>query len=108
MGQARNKGKIITRRLSEMMEHHKLIGDIRGLGFIQGVELVLDRKTKKPAPDQTAQVMEVAMENGLLLGKGGLFGNVIRIQPPIALTEEQVEKAMDIFSQSLEQVERGL
>ena len=64
-------------------EKHEIIGDVRGMGLMQAIELVEDRKTKTPATAQTARLLEAARENGLLIGKGGLYGNVIRITPPM-------------------------
>jgi len=75
---------------------------------MQGFELVTDRDKKTPAVGETAAVMEICKEKGLFVGKGGLFGNVIRIQPPIALTYQQIEEAMDIIDTALSEVEKGL
>jgi len=108
MGQAKKKGAVIRKRLEEIFEERELVGDIRGLGFMQGFELVTDRDKKTPAVGETAAVMEICKEKGLFVGKGGLFGNVIRIQPPIALTYQQIEEAMDIIDTALSEVEKGL
>jgi 4-aminobutyrate aminotransferase-like enzyme len=69
---------------------HELIGDVRGMGLMQAIELVEDRQTKTPAAAAT-QVMEAARENRLLLGKGGMYGNVLRISPPMNVGRADVD-----------------
>ena len=71
-------GGYLRGKLEELQGKHALIGDVRGMGLMQAIELVEDRKTKAPAAAQTAMVMEAARENRLLIGKGGMYGNVIR------------------------------
>jgi len=66
-------GKHFRGKLEECKAKHALIGDVRGMGLMQGLELVKDRKTKEPAPEAATQVMERARQNGLLIGKGGLY-----------------------------------
>ena len=75
------------------MTRHRLIGDVRGRGLMVGVELVLDRETKEPATRETLAVWEAAKEMGLLIGKGGLDGNVLRIKPPMCITAADVDFA---------------
>ncbi|TLD68170.1 aminotransferase class III-fold pyridoxal phosphate-dependent enzyme [Phragmitibacter flavus] len=75
----------------KLAEKHDLIGDVRGMGLMLGVELVKDRKTKEPASAECAQVFETCKELGLLIGKGGLNGNVLRIKPPMCLTGEDAD-----------------
>jgi len=77
--------------LKNLMSGHDLIGDVRGRGLMTGVELVKDRKTKEPAKDECARVFERTKEMGLLIGKGGLYGNVLRIKPPMCITREDVD-----------------
>ncbi len=84
---ARRVGAYLKEKLVALQDKHELIGDVRGMGLLLGVELVRDRGTKEPAIDETARVFELARERGLLLGKGGLFGNVLRITPPMCLSE---------------------
>lgn len=83
-------GNFLRDRLNEMMDKYPFIGDVRGMGMMQGVELVEDRKTKEPAAGKAAQLMELAKKEGLLLGKGGRWGNVIRIAPPMLISESDL------------------
>jgi alanine-glyoxylate transaminase/(R)-3-amino-2-methylpropionate-pyruvate transaminase len=66
-----------------------------------GVELVRDRKSKEPANTEAADVLERAKERGLLLGKGGLFGNVLRIKPPMCLTKDDADYLVDCLDEVL-------
>ncbi|MFH1952653.1 MAG: aminotransferase class III-fold pyridoxal phosphate-dependent enzyme [Pseudomonadota bacterium] len=84
-------GTRLMEGLKRLMERHEVIGDVRGKGLMTGVELVRDRKTKEPAKDACARVFERAKEMGLLIGKGGLHGNVLRIKPPMCITREDVD-----------------
>src|SRR5580658_612961 len=72
-------GAYLHDKLLELQTKHPLIGDVRGMGLLQAVELVEDRRTKKPASAQTLALLEATRENGILVGKGGFFGNVLRI-----------------------------
>ena len=62
------------------------------MGLMQAIELVEDRKTKSRPPPQTAQLLEATREHGLLVGKGGLYGNVIRVTPPMNIGRTDVDK----------------
>ena len=101
-------GQHLKQRLVGLQEDHKIIGDVRGRGMMLGVELVRDRTTKEPAVQEMLQVMEFCREKGLLIGKGGLDGNVIRLQPPLELTESQIDSACEILDGAFSEVERKL
>jgi alanine-glyoxylate transaminase/(R)-3-amino-2-methylpropionate-pyruvate transaminase len=88
---ARVVGGYLKERLLELQEKHPLIGEVRGMGLLLGVELVRDRTSKEPATAEAADVAELAKERGLLVGKGGLFGNTLRIKPPMCLTRDDVD-----------------
>jgi len=87
--------------LEKLMDRHRLIGDVRGMGLMLGVELVRDRGTKEPAKEETLDVLEHAREMGVLLGKGGLFGNILRIKPPMCITREDVGFALEVLDKAL-------
>jgi alanine-glyoxylate transaminase/(R)-3-amino-2-methylpropionate-pyruvate transaminase len=70
------------------------------------VELVTDRKARTPASAETLEVLEAARELGVLLGKGGLAGNVLRIKPPMCITADDVDFALDVLDRAFARVER--
>jgi 4-aminobutyrate aminotransferase-like enzyme len=87
--------------LEKLQEKHRLIGDVRGMGLMQGLELVTDRKTKEPAPKESARFLEETKARGLLIGKGGLYGNCIRIAPCLNIGADDVDKSLDIMDDAL-------
>jgi 4-aminobutyrate aminotransferase len=103
---AAETGAYLRARLEEMRGRHALIGDVRGMGLMQAVELVEDRESRTPAPEAAAAVMEAARENRLLVGRGGLEGNVIRITPPLNISTGDVDEFALRFAAALERVER--
>lgn len=85
-------GAHLRGRLLELKEKHALIGDVRGMGLMQAFELVEDRRSKKPAVAATLAIMEAARERGVLVGKGGLHGNVLRVTPPLNISKSDVDE----------------
>ncbi len=102
---ARRVGDHLKQRLLELAERHALIGEVRGMGLMLGVELVRDRQSKEPAKTEAADVVEFAKDRGLLLGKGGLFGNTLRIKPPMCLTKDDADYIADCLDEVLGLVE---
>jgi len=98
---AAETGAYLRECLLELQQKHELIGDVRGMGLLQAIELVQDRKTKVPAPAAAAYVLEAARENRLLVGKGGLDGNVIRISPPLNIGRADVDEFTRLLDASL-------
>ncbi len=92
--------------LQKLQQSHALIGDVRGMGLMLGVELVRDRGTKEPAKQEVLDVLESAREMNVLLGKGGLDGNVLRIKPPMCITAADVDYALDVLDESLTRAAR--
>ncbi|HBY60372.1 MAG TPA: aspartate aminotransferase family protein [Solibacterales bacterium] len=89
---AAETGAYLRAKLEELKERHPVIGDVRGMGLMQALELVKDRATKEPAPEATAALMEAARRERLLIGKGGLYGNCIRISPPLNIGRTDVDE----------------
>ena len=81
----------------ELAEKHAIIGDVRGKGLMLGVELVKDRESKTPAKEETMQVFETAKDMGLLIGKGGFHGNVLRIKPPMCFTKADADFLLEVL-----------
>jgi 4-aminobutyrate aminotransferase len=94
--------------LDRFLERYPLIGDVRGKGLMQGIEMVADRKSKEPAPKAVAMTFEETRTGGLLIGKGGLYGNVIRISPPLTATKADVDQALEILDRALAAVHEAL
>jgi 4-aminobutyrate aminotransferase len=101
MDNAETVGSHLREGLEELKEKHTLIGDVRGMGLMQGIELVKDRKTKEPATEATNLIMERMRVNGLLAGKGGLYGNVIRMSPPLNISKSDADQALAALDKSL-------
>ncbi len=101
---ARKVGARLVRGLRRLQEGHPLVGGVRGLGLMLGLELVSDRATRAAATTQTLEVLEAAREMGVLLGKGGLEGNVLRIKPPLCITPEDADFAVDVLDRALAKV----
>ena len=99
-------GGHLRARLDGLAEKHAAIGEVRGMGLMQGVELVKDRKTKEPAPQAAAAVLESAKDHGLIIGKGGLYGNVLRISPPLTVTTEDADQAADVLDKAFGEAAR--
>jgi 4-aminobutyrate aminotransferase len=85
-------GAYLRDKLIELKEKYSIIGDVRGMGLLQALELVEDRETKKPATAQTAALLEASRENRILIGKGGFAGNVLRISPPLNIAKTDVDE----------------
>jgi alanine-glyoxylate transaminase/(R)-3-amino-2-methylpropionate-pyruvate transaminase len=99
-------GGHLKQRLVELAERQPLIGEVRGMGLMLGVELVRDRATKEPASTEAVEVLELAKERGLLIGKGGLHGNTLRIKPPMCVTKDDADFLVDCLDEVLTLVTR--
>ena len=97
---ARKRGAQLKDGLVELMKKHSLIGDVRGRGLLLGVELVKDQKTKEYATEECIRFMDLCKDKGLLLGRGGQKGNVVRIAPPLSITEKHVEFMLETMDQA--------
>ena len=94
-------GKVLRNGLEQLQKEHPRVGDVRGMGLMQAIELVKDPKTKEPDPASANKILEAARKRGLLLGKGGTFGNVLRIAPPLIVNKEQIIQALETIALSV-------
>lgn len=94
-------GAILTGRLTELFEKYEVIGDVRGRGLMQAVELVSDRAAKTPDPATTAVVNRACHAAGLLTLTCGTYGNVIRFLPPLVISEDLLDRGLSIFESAL-------
>ncbi|MDA2912360.1 aspartate aminotransferase family protein [Acidobacteriia bacterium AH_259_A11_L15] len=101
---AHEVGSYLRQKLEGLQQKYPLIGDVRGMGLMQALELVKDRQSKEPAPQELVQLMERCKQNGLLIGKGGLYGNVVRLSPPLNIGKADVDEAIRILDQSFAEV----
>lgn len=98
---AADVGGYLRERLLELQDKHAAIGEVRGMGLLQGIELVEDRTSKAPAAALTSRLMEAARENRILIGRGGLYGNVIRMSPPLNIARSDVDEFIQALDKSL-------
>jgi alanine-glyoxylate transaminase / (R)-3-amino-2-methylpropionate-pyruvate transaminase len=102
---ARVVGARLKAGLRELQTRHRLLGDVRGMGLMLGAELVKDRRTKEPAAEEALAVWEAMREMGVLVGKGGLLGNTLRIKPPLCITAADVDFVLEVLDEALGKVE---
>lgn len=105
---SRIMGEYMKSRFIEMKSHYPFIGDVRGKGLVLGLEFVdpLDRYT--PSPEITRKVVMGCAEHGVLLGKLGLYGNVIRIAPPLIIAKEELDLALDVFGHTFDKLNKEI
>jgi len=102
----REMGEYALKRLNELKERHKIIGDVRGKGLLIGIEIVKDKESKRPAKEETALIcFNKALNRGLLLATSGWYGNVIRFAPPLTVSRDELDKAIEILDKSISEVE---
>ncbi len=99
---AEKMGLYLRDQLNGLKEKYRIIGEVRGMGLIQGMEIVKEKK--EPAPDFVAEIFERTKEQGLLIGKGGLYGNVIRITPPLTIEKGEIGQAIQIMDRAFEKI----
>ncbi len=88
-------GKIFLEELTEMKEKKPIIGEVRGKGLMIGIELVKDQQSKTPASAEAKKIVTFLKNEGIIIGLGGIFGNVLRLQPPLCIDEDQVVKVLE-------------
>src|SRR3954465_14383889 len=100
---AQMMGKALREGLESLQQRFQGIGEVRGMGLMQAIELVKDRGTKEPDPQGTTRLMEAARKRGLLIGKGGLYANSLRIAPPMIVNRGQIDDALRLLGEALEE-----
>ena len=101
-------GKRMKERLTEMMDAHPIIGDVRGRGLFVGVELVKDRRSKTPAAKEASKAVFRAWQLGLIFIADGTFGSNIEISPSLAISRDELDSGLEIFERAISDVEKGL
>jgi len=94
-------GSVVEERMRTWARDVELIGDVRGVGAMMGMELVRDRKTKEPADTETARLLATARDQGLILLRCGVHHNVIRTLMPLTIPDEQLEEGLDILGAAI-------
>jgi 4-aminobutyrate aminotransferase-like enzyme len=100
-------GALLREGLEELQRQFpKVVGDVRGMGLMQAIELVVDETAgdRTPNPGGTLTLLEVTKKSGLLLGRGGLHGNVIRISPPMTVSRSEIEEGVGLLGESLAEI----
>lgn len=97
-------GSYLKERLNALKDKYEIIGDVRGRGLMLGVELVTDRQQKTPANAEILHVMDQMKEMGVLVGKGGFYGNVFRITPPLCFTKEDADYFVDVMDHAMSKI----
>ncbi|MBE7466475.1 MAG: aspartate aminotransferase family protein [Planctomycetes bacterium] len=95
------RGEELMARLRPLAEKSKLVGDVRGKGLMIGLELVKDKKSKEPAAAETKSLRASLREQGILVGSGGPFGNVLRLQPPLSITAAECDRVASALEKTL-------
>lgn len=101
---AEARGRQLRTALEAMQAEHPWMGDVRGMGLMQGIEIVKDPMTKEPDPARTKALLEASREEGLLIGVGGLSGTVIRIGPSLLITEDEMAEGIEKLGRAVERV----
>jgi 4-aminobutyrate aminotransferase-like enzyme len=101
MERAQETGEYKRGMMRELMNKHRWLGDVRGSGLLTGVELVRDRATLEPAPVETKRVINHLRNNGVLVGREGPLGNVLKIRPPLAFRKEHADILVESLDRAL-------
>ena len=102
MDRASEMGERFMTGLKELQANHDIIGDVRGRGLFIGFELVKDRETKEPAAEEAARIVDMMRDRGVLLSTDGPHHNVIKIKPPMVLSEEDIVSTLEHLDEILE------
>jgi 4-aminobutyrate aminotransferase len=100
--QSAARGRRVLDRLQEIARRHPIVGEVRGLGLMIGIELVSDRAARTPAAQAAGQIQDALLEQGFLIGLGGFHGNVLRLQPPLVIADADLDRAVDAVEAALQ------
>jgi 4-aminobutyrate aminotransferase len=100
-------GNSLYRGLKDLEDRYDIVGEVRGKGLLIGIELVTDGESKAPDAAAASRVMEACKEKGLLVGRGGLYGNVLRLSPPLIITEDDAARAVETLDVAFGEVQAG-
>lgn len=99
-------GERVLDEFERLKSRHEIVGDVRGIGAMDAIELVKDEETMEPAPEITENIVQTGLDNGVILPKAGLHDNVIRLLTPLVIREENLEKALDVIGQAISEAEK--
>ncbi|MDG6927663.1 MAG: acetyl ornithine aminotransferase family protein [Nitrososphaerota archaeon] len=105
LGNTEKMGKVLLKRLEEIMERHEIVGDVRGLGLMAGAELVTDRKTKRPNPGAAVRVIDYSWKHGVLLITAG--ASTLRFSPPLIINQEILDEALGVVEDGIREAEKA-
>ena len=101
---AAERGAQLRAGLRELRSRHAWIGEVRGMGLMQAIEVVEDRGHREPDAERVTRLLEAARDNGVLLGRGGLWGNVVRIGPSLLIDEAEIGEGLEKLSAACDAV----
>jgi 4-aminobutyrate aminotransferase/(S)-3-amino-2-methylpropionate transaminase len=104
LSKAEKIGKKVLDKFREFQEHYPVAGDVRGLGAMVGMELVIDRKTKEPATALTKRLINLCREKGLLMISAGTYSNIIRPLMPLVITDDHLDEGLKIIGEGLDEI----
>ena len=93
----------VMKRYTELKEKYEIVGDVRGLGAMIGIEFVKDKESKEPYTEFVANLVQTALQKGLLIENAGTASNVVRFLAPLCITDEQLKEGLDIFEESIKE-----
>ena len=106
-GRSEVRGKQLRAGLEDLQQRFDWIGDVRGMGLMQAVELVKDRSAREPSPERAKAMLEATKQERLLVGVGGLFGNVLRLGPSMLVSEDEVSECLERLDRACQAVDAG-
>lgn len=104
---ARIVGEYLLERLNDLWKKYEFVGEVRGLGLVIGIEIVENKKSNKPYADLCKKIIFRCAELGLMLGRVGMYGNVIRVAPPLVIKKEECDIAVEIFDRAMGEIQNS-